>query len=398
MYKIRNLAVIIFLLMEALLTSCAGADIFPAIGTSMANPLELAVDSGQRRLYVLNSNYTVIFESGSMHVVDVSDPADPVRLNNVDIINFSGQAYLDTTNRLLYTPSRYSSSNVDSIDTLTRVNVDESSANFLSKTTYDTANDPFGIFWYAAGSRIMVASYDGHLDYYDVSGSDLTHASFSLATDLMLEGSIIASVQGPGANRVVTMGTQAFITNAGAGIWVVNLDKLGVAGEYPIEYFLSDIPSPRGIATDGTYVYVACIYTPSGGTATVALLVIDPTTLTPRASNTSADAIINTNTDVYYAYTNIEDADPQEVVIAGGNAYISHFGAGTVSIVETTGFTKTGSIAVGGTPYGMAVLYEDGTETTPTHLFVADPNANKVFTVDIQAGSSTVNTVVGTYP
>lgn len=375
-------------LMLAVLTSCAGSDIFSPIGTNMANPISVAVDSTLDRLYIINSNYRVSYEDGSLHVVDISDLTSPSRVDLLAMPSFSGDIYLDTINLVLYTTNRNSSSETDTTDTLLEINVDESSASFLARTDHSAGDDPFGIICCDASNKILVATAAGLIDYYDLDES-LAHASLNLTSNL----STGVSLSGVGSTRIVIIGTQAVVTLDSGGLWVINLDELGDASAAPIDYYISDVAFPRGIATDGTYIYVASADF-SSGTEAPLLIVLDISTLTPVTDNTTTAVVDKDDDSLLVASVNIEDGDPREVLVAEGVAYVTHFDTDSISMVETTGFTKTGEIAVGDEPYGMAVYSPAG---TATHLFVTNSGdasgGNTVSIIDLST-----NGVIATYP
>lgn len=374
---------VVFLVLVA--GGCAGENIFSTIGNNMSTPLTLAVDSTNARLYVVNSNNVVEYSAGSLHVVDITDPTAPARLDNgaLELPNFCGPIWLDTTNGYAYMTNRLSDNDSDRIDNIFRINIDESSADFLARTDFASADDPFGISYYNGDDRLLVASEEGMLDYYDLS-SDVAHSSLDLTTTL----STSVELEGAGARRIVIIGDQAVLTRAAGGLWIVDLTELATAGAYPVDYFISDLTSPREIATDGTYLFVVNVETDANQ-----LLVLDISSLVAVADNTTAELIDKDDSGLLVS-TIAVGTDPQEILLGDSLAYISNYESDTISVIniaDVNNLVSVTDITVGDAPFGMAFYSPAG---TPTHLFVANSGANTVSAIDLGAD----NAVVATYP
>lgn len=367
------------------LIGCAGPGVFVSSGSGMANPLTLAIDSTAARLYVNNSNNKVGFSDGSLHVVDITNPASPVRVNYSNVPSFASQIYLDPASKILYTPDRQGEPLKNYV--LFRFNVDEAAAGFLSRSDYVSGENPYGIACCDAAGRMYVASEGGQLDYYDVNNS-MAHSSLSLTTTLDTG----ASFTGLGAKRVVIIGTQAVVVRLYGGIWIINLDEIGVSGANPIDYFVTDFSYPRGIAADATNVYLADTEYP-GNVDTPYLYVLDLTPLPPVTGDTTTRLIYKDDVGMVAAEIPLTTTDPQELVITGTStqAFVTHLVHNAVSVVDLVARQKTATVTVGTEPFGMAVYSPGG---VPTHLFVANNGGNNVSVIDIVNN----NTVVGTYP
>lgn len=369
--------------------ACAGDSIFPAIGANMSNPITLSVDSTNGRMYVNNSNYRVSYGEGSLHAVNITDPTHPTRINYATTMSFSGEFYLDTANQRLYTPNRNSDNESDTADNLYRFDINEASANFLARTDFAASDDPYGIACCDSENRMLVASAQGRLDYYDLDAS-LSHGYLDMTSSL----STGVTLSGEGATRVRMRDAQAIVTRSGGGVWIVALGKLGVSGEYPIDYIISDINNPQGIATDGTddsYIYVVDTEVVDN-VERYYLYVLDISSLTPRVGNTTTEVIDKNDSGLVVAEIDLVTKSPREVVLAGSYAYVTHFDDDIVSVVDLSTYTMTAEISVGDEPFGMAVYSPGG---TPTHLCVANSSAaaNSVSIVDIGTRQ-----IVGTYP
>lgn len=368
-----------------LLAGCSGAAIFTPIDGNMSNPLTIAVDDAHNRLYINNSNYTVLYENGSFHVVDISDPTNPTLVDYVELPSFSGALYWNPVTQELFTPNRYSANDSVTQDNLYRIYMDEASVDFLTMDDYPTHNDAYGVACCDLNGRMLVASQSGYLDYYPVAGG-FAHESLNLTTEL----STGVDLSGNSATSVIIIGTQAYITRtSGGGLWVVNLAELGVAGKYPIDYFITDINAPTGITTDGVNLYVLDVETVNNEVVN-SLLMVDVTSLVPRTSNTSAQVVSVNDPGMLIANIDLENVQPQQVILSGTTAYVSHFTDNVVSVVDTTLHTKTDTITVGADPYGMAIYSVGG---LPAYLIVANSTSNTVSIIDLATYD-----IVATYP
>jgi len=361
-----------------LLAGCAGADIFPAIGSKMSNPITVAVDSATARLYVVNSDYKVSYSGGSVHVVDISDHASPKMVDYAEIPAFSGQVYVNVSERLLYMPNRAGGG---AVSNLFRFNVDEESDAFLQRTTFTTGSSPYGIACCDASNRMFVVSQGGTIDYYLID-EDMGHRSLSLTTRL----STGVTISGSGALRAAIHGTQLIVTRASEGIWIIALDKLGAAGEQPIDYFIYDISSPRGVVSDGTYVYVSAVENNKP-----VLYVLDISSLAPRIGNSDTELVSREDDNILVASIELATgSNPQGVVVGDGAVYISDFDNGRVFVVDLATYAVSTNIQVGVEPYEMAIYRPAG---VATHLAVANSGSNNISIIDLGT-----NKVIATYP
>src|SRR3989338_241367 len=148
------------LLLPLLGNKCDSGVLFQEITTELAAPIAIAVDTTRLRAYVVNSNNNAEFTGTTFSVLDITDPAAPVLLNNpanpIPAPNYSAQIYLDTTNGFAYMPNRASDDAVDTSDSLLRINVDETSASFGTLETFNNGENPFGIACCDASGRIYV--------------------------------------------------------------------------------------------------------------------------------------------------------------------------------------------------------------------------------------------------
>lgn len=352
-----------------LLSSCASDDIFPSIGTNLANPISIAINSVTNRAYVVSSNDKVFYDTGSLQVLDISTPASPARVGTAELANFSGEAYLDAVNNNLYVTNRLSSDNDDGVDSLLRVNITEGGGSFLSISSYDAGANPFGIAYDATGTNIYATTRESKLDYFPLAS--LSRSSISLSSLTLSDGTSFTSSD---LYDVAILGRQAFITRPSDGVLVVDLDEKNV------DYYISDISSPRGIAADATNVYVV-----SGEPM---LYILNPATLTARSGNSDV-TVIDKDTSGIVAGSVSVGTDPQDVSVGTNYIFVSNKGADTVTAINKPAYTVAQTITVGDEPIGLGLYSPGGADT---HLFVANYGGNSVSIINIGTLA-----VVGTY-
>ncbi len=373
-----------------LLTACTSDAIFTPIGDNMANPLTVAVNSTANRAYIVNANDKILYTTGSMHVVDLSTITAPTRVNTVTLDGFGGQVLLDPTNNVVYVPNRISDNDDDTVDALHRINVDEASTSFLSLSSADVDADPFGIGFdvsVAPITQIAVPSRAGLLNIYDISSGTPTRTAQIDLNRTLSSSDTLSSVD---AVEAVVIGTQAFVTKADGGLLVVNLSEATSSSANPVDYFVEDLESPRGIATDGVLLYVVNVEIDDDGNETNAVYVLDPATLTADGANTTT-TVKDKDTDSLLLRQATVGNDPQEVVLSGTTAYVTNFEDDTVSVIDTTTGTVTATITVGDEPFGMDIYQQ--VLGTDSHLLVCNHKANTVSIIAL-----TTNGVVATYP
>ncbi len=368
--------------------ACTSASIFTPIGTNMANPLTVAVDSTAKRAYVMNANDKVLYTTGSVHVVDLSTITSPTRVNSTTIDGFTGQLLLDTTNKVLYTPNRLSANDDVVVDAMQRINVDETSTSFLSLSAVDANGNPFGIGFdrsVAPVTQIVAPSREGILDVFNISSGAASRTAQINLKQALDSGTTPTTVD---ASEAVVIGAQAFVTRATGGLLGVNLNEATSTTANPVDYEIDDIQSPRGIATDGTSLFVVSVET-DGSTKTNYLYVLNLVTLTADSSNTTTAVKHKDNGFVVRRVA--VGGNPEEVLMNGTTAYVTNFDDSTVSVIDTTTGTVTATITVGSEPFGMAFYQQ--VAGTNSHLLVCNHASN---TVSIIALAS--NAIVATYP
>ena len=367
--------------------ACASSeDIFSDIGTNMASPTGLVVDSANSRLYVSNSNSKVLFDwqQGNFQVLDISSPQSPTLLNTAQTKSFSGNIYLDTANLTAYVTNRFSVNAAITQDNLLIINIDEASTNFLNVTELATNLNPFGLYCCSPANTLLMTSTDGVLQHVDISQANLTVDTTSLLLALS-NGSTLSSAE---VMDLVIIGEQAFLSRDGGGVLVVNLAELADSTKLAVDYFISDIVSPRGMATDGTFLYVTDADVVDGSFIG-RVLKVDVSTLTALTDN---DAIqIQDKEDDSLASASIQvGANPENILIVGTQAFVASTNDDNVSVIDLSSDTVTNTITVGEEPYGLAV---DSPGGVPTTLYVSNVEGNTISIIDIAS-----LTVVGTYP
>lgn len=365
-------------------SSCGGTAIFTSAGTSLANPLTIAVDSTTARAYVVNSNNKVLYSSGSMHVVNIATPASPARVNSVSLDSFGGQVYVDTTRLVAWVPNRLSDNVEDKTDHLVRVDVNEAAGTFLGTSQSDAGGDPFGTAFFAANNWLLVASREGIINYYDITSSAPTAQSVDLKRSLSDGGSLTKA----DVTDIVVIGNQAVLSRASGGLLVVNLSELANSSANPVDYYISDLSSPRGLATDGTNIYVANVETDADNNKTNSLLVLNLASLTADTGNTTT-AVRDKDDNGLLAATISVGNNPQQVVAGTTEGFVANMDDDTVTVFTLASRAVAATVTVGDEPFGMALYSPAGVNT---HLLVCNIQSNTVSVVDLATRS-----IVATY-
>jgi YVTN family beta-propeller protein len=184
----------------------------------------------------------------------------------------------------------------------------------------------------------------------------------------------------------------AFFSRTNGGIVVVNMDEAGVAGAQPVDYFIADIRTPRGITTDGTYIYIVTEEDESGEWVPW-VFVLDPTTLVPLTDNTTAEVLDKNDDGLLVSSINLNGRrDPQEVLVTTDYVFVT---AGWnddnfVEVANRADFSWVTEIATGEEPFAMALYQIGGVDT---YVYVGNQIDNTIQVIDIATLS-----IVATYP
>ncbi len=274
------------------------------------------------------------------------------------------------------------------------IDIDESGSNFLKVISHDADRDPFGAALDTVGGRLLVPSNLGLLDIFDVSGSTVTKSEALELKRAISNGAILSNIS---PTEVAIAGSRVGVIMNGGGMLVLNLDEIGVSGVNPVDYYISDLPSPRGIASDGNNFYVSDVET-SGATVIPYLRVLDLSTLPADPATHSGCAaatvcLVDKDDDSLLVASIEVGTNPREVAVSTtlGKAFVTNLDDDTVSVIDTTTHQVDTTITVGDEPFGMA-LYQQ-TAGTDSHLLVCNRQSNTVSIIDLATSS-----IVGTYP
>lgn len=372
---------LIFLVLPFLVT-CSNA-VFEPIGNRFSAPIAVAVDVARARAYVVNSNNNYEFTDATLSILDITDPAAPVLLDNpanpIGTPNFSGQIYFDPATSLAYVSNRASDDANDTEDALLRINLDESSAAFGAVDSFPGGENPFGVACCDTSGRLYVATSGGTLNVFNPA--DLS-SSVSISLQLIL--STGDELSGASSTEVVLLGSQAFVTNRTGRIYVINTDEVGDTSKNPIDYIVLGGEDFRGIATDGTSLFAV----DAGNEDDVGpfLRVINPSILTPVDPDVPTISEVDLST-VQTTAVSVGN-DPNEVVVFNGRATVTNLDDDTVTVIDTASNAVTATISVGDQPFGMAAFTSGGTDV----LYVTNLVSNTISIINL--GS---NTVVNTF-
>lgn len=390
----RVLALLSVLLSLPLMGSqCDSGVLFEEITpTDLAAPIAVAVDTAKRRAYVVNSNNNFEFTTTHFSILDLADPANPALLdhpaNPIPFPNFSGQIHLDAAAGVAYMPNRASDNPDDITDVLLAINVDEGSADFGRVDQFTAGENPFGVACCDALGRLYVVNSggegDGTLDIYDPADlSTFVRLSLAVASD------DFGTFNGEESTEAVLLGDRAFVTSRFGNIYVINTGEIGDTSKNPIDavVFNDDDGDYRGIATDGTRLYVADA-DENTNDGLPALRVIDPALI--PVVDTDVPTILEL--DIAAVQTALiplpEEGQPNEVAVLNGRAYVSNQDDDTVSVVDLATNALVTNIAVGEEPFGITPFTLDGAG----FVYVTNLRSNSISIID-----PATNTVINTF-
>ena len=378
------------------LSACAGDPLVGPIGNNVAGPISIALDQASQRAYLLNSDLTAEYSDASMMVLDISTPTAPKLLtktgNPLIIPSLSGEVFFDPAQQLLFFPNRFSKNKADVIDSLFVVDVNES-GNFANAKQFDSGPNPFGLICCDANDQILVTS-DGFLQVFPRTDPA---AGFEVSLEITLSGG--SKINGDGTTRVTILGNQAFLSNRGGIVYVINLEKIN-SGDNPIDYAITNMQDLRGITTDGTYIYVADVAFNKNDSSYIR--VIDPASVPPIATVSSAvvDVDITDTRDVNGNMIPVEkseldlgsNSEPTETLVFGSKLYVADIDQNVVykiTISNPASLSIDTDLVAGDQPFGLAA----DTFGSQNLLYVTNLMSDDVTIIDIGADQ-----VVGRFP
>ncbi|MBN1282846.1 MAG: hypothetical protein JXA24_03635 [Proteobacteria bacterium] len=371
-----------------LLASCAqGTGIFPQLGEQLATPSAMTFDAAASRLYVVNSNAEVLYDwtQGSFQVFDVTDPLAPALIKSVPTASFSGQIYLDQAAGMAYVPNRYSPDAGATEDRLYIFDVDEASPGFGSFTEQPAGLNAYAIDCCYPADRAWVTTSEDGLQYFDLAAIG-PPGSLALTCDLDTGGSLTQTA----VNHIARNDPQAFLSREYGGVLVVNLDKAGDAGSVPVDYWISDIPNPEGIAFDGSRIWVVGEGNECDGDWCRFVQVVDVAPLVPRTGNTTAARVDKDDAGLLIATIEV-GKNPQEVLLSTQYAFVTNQDDDTVTVIDRATYAVVATVSVGEAPFSLALyLTPAGDER---YLYVGNVESNTLSIIDISTLA-----VVATYP
>lgn len=379
---------LILIIAAIALAGCAKSeDVFSDVGTSLASPSAMSIDVASNRMYLVNSNSNVLYDwqQGNFQVLDITDPLAPALIKSVQTESFSGTIYLDLAANRAFVPNRFEADSRDTVDALYSFSVDESSFDdLLGYTSSALAKDAYAIACCYPARWAWITTSVNELQCVDLDG-DLVPGSQSLLTSLD-DGSYIAAVE---AYHLILNANQAILSRSQQGVMILNLDEVGMEGVAPVNYFIYDIDQPRGIALDGSYLYVVGEGNEDDSWRRF-VLVLDISGLTPLTDNTAAVKVDKNDSGILVKLIEVGQS-PQEILLTSSYIFVTNMGDNTVSVIDRASLEKVADIAVDKQPFSLALYTAlDGTER---YVYVGNVESNTISIIDISTLS-----VVATYP
>jgi YVTN family beta-propeller protein len=211
---------------------------------------------------------------------------------------------------------------------------------------------------------------DGTLDVYDPADlSAFTRISLAVATDGH------GDFNGEESSEVVLLGNRAFVSNRFGNVYVINTDEVGDTSKNPLDALIFNDKDGdyRGLATDGTFLYVA-----DADRDIDALRVIDPSLIPAVDPDVATIATFDIN-DVQTAEIELpNDGEASEVAVFKGRAYVSNLDDDTISVIDLATNTLVTNITVGDEPFGITPFTIDGTDL----IYVTNLRSNSISIID----------------
>jgi DNA-binding beta-propeller fold protein YncE len=265
----------------------------------------------------------------------------------------------------------------DSIDQVFQVNIDETSAGFLTMTEFDSEANPFGIT--SDGTNLYV-SCTAFLDRYVIGNlSNRTEVFFNIQTT----AGTTPNTQNTTEVAVSPTGQFLFVSNRADVMLILNKNQIPLpdptieltsGGSEAVDYVVSNTFSTRGIASDSNYVYVVEGSPPS-------LDVLTDRTL-PVVSGQPQQILISS-----IAVANIPlGNDPEEIALdtVNNRAYVVNALDNTVSVIDTNLLVEVARLAipdgvlnnqvVGANPFGISVGHFGGVP----YVYVLNQDTNNI--------------------
>jgi YVTN family beta-propeller protein len=384
----RRALVPVILAIALAVGSCAqSGTIWPQLGDQLATPSAMAFNVAANRLYIVNSNSKVLYdwEQGTFQAYDVTDPLSPVLIKSTPTDSFSGEVYIDVARQKAFTPNRYSPDEGSTVDRIYDFNINEAAVDFLEFTEGTAGRDAYAINCCYPADRAWVTTSLNELQYFDLNDVSQPAGSINLNVALDLGGNLSHAE----VSHVAIRDIQAFLERDYGGVLVVNLDDAGVAGAVGVDYYINDIPNPRGIAIRGDTLYVVGEGNECGGDYCRFLMVLDVAPLIPIADNATAFVVDKDDAGLLLATIEVGQL-PQEVLLSQDFAFVTNQQDDTVSVIDLATNIVVATIDVGDEPFSLA-LYTT-LAGVDQYLYVGNVEDNTISIIDIPT-----LTVVTTY-
>jgi DNA-binding beta-propeller fold protein YncE len=389
--------ILLLLCALAAFTGCATASIFPPIPLNLSpltlvNPIALVADPAAQRLYLVNSNNTVLFSDASFIILDIANPTSPQAIAVISIPSFSGQILLDVPRGFVYLPNRLSEEDTDTVDQVLRININEASPTFLTVEAFESGSNPFGGFYDGTDSLFVACTFDAlRYDVNSFLGFTNVDLSVTTAQGRALDASETREL------ALTPSGNFLFVTNQIDNMLILNVAQMPPPttigetnlGSEAVDYIVTGNVSTLGITRDSTYIYVV-----DGGIDALKIMTeagLTPVTGPPQELSAASLQVASIPVGL----------DPQEVLVdeATGRAYVSNNASNDISVIDIGLQLEVNRIAVdenlpagvpiGEGPFGMALVNIGGTN----YLYVANFDSSNVTIIDANAGA-----VVGGFP
>jgi YVTN family beta-propeller protein len=360
------------------LAGCAQSqDEFGDVGDNIASPSAMAIDVANNRMYLVNSNDTVLYDwtQGNFQVLDITDPLAPELIKSVATDSFSGLIYLDVLESKAYVPNRYSTNTEEKYDKMYVFStVEAPRSDLLSHRTVRVGANAYDIECCHPDRVVWLTTSESRLQYIDLD-SDLSPGNMSLVTTLD-SGEEISFTE---AYHLAIKDNQAFIARQENAILIANLDEAGETGKVPVDYAIADVNQPRGLAVRGDYLY-ALEEGNENGRWHRCLLVMDISSLVPLFDNRYTQKL-DKNSDHLLVKMIDVGRNPREVLLSNDYAFVTNMDDDNVSVIDLGGLTRIKNIPVGDQPFSLALYTDLGGEDK--YVYVGNLDSNTISIIDV---------------
>ena len=367
--------------------SCTVEPTRSPIDLNIAGPIDIAFSS-DTFMYIANANIFQDFIGGSLLVLNITDPLNPVKEDSVELPLFSGRIVINDAvlPDQLFVTNRFSDDDADTVD---RVFELSTAVPILPTETrvVDVFDDPFGIDIVPAGLNtglvcVTILSF-GQVECFDGSDPDSVSEEINLIS-LTHDGTLSSAI------AISPDGSRGIVSNITQNLlYVLDLtapDDLTLEAVLSINLDTVSMPNFRDILWLDNDRFVVSNWTYSGLFLFDLSLIFDDGPL-PDDDETE-EILIEAATNIGVSLIPLTDnSAPLALARVGNLLYVTEYNKGRVSIINLITLAVESTILSGGQG-PVAIRLEPGNR----YLYVANQTNSRIGIVD-----SLTNELVGSF-